>query len=155
MAPSCKLYLTIAIVNIFCTILTILFTSQFLLEQSKIFYVISTYISKLLFSGANPSLPSEPLVRQHVAASPQVQSSRSMSSEGLAPSLVNGLDYLRDPKLFKGMAFSLEERQTLGIHGLLPPRIKSLDEQAENCMRNLRRFQVFRQLSSLVFSGVV
>jgi len=92
-------------------------------------------------SGANPSLPSEPLVRQHVAASPQVQSSRSMSSEGLAPSLVNGLDYLRDPKLFKGMAFSLEERQTLGIHGLLPPRIKSLDEQAENCMRNLRRFQ--------------
>ena len=55
--------------------------------------------------------------------------------------MVNGLDYLRDPKLFKGMAFSLEERQTLGIHGLLPPRIKTLDEQAENCMRNLRRFQ--------------
>eukprot|EP00091_Calanus_sinicus_P006703 TRINITY_DN17436_c0_g1_i1.p1 TRINITY_DN17436_c0_g1~~TRINITY_DN17436_c0_g1_i1.p1 ORF type:complete len:204 (-),score=52.85 TRINITY_DN17436_c0_g1_i1:289-840(-) len=39
------------------------------------------------------------------------------------------------------MAFSLEERQTLGIHGLLPPRIKTLDEQAENSMRNLRRFQ--------------
>ena len=39
------------------------------------------------------------------------------------------------------MAFSLEERQTLGIHGLLPARIKTLDEQAENCMRNLRRFQ--------------
>ena len=51
------------------------------------------------------------------------------------------MDYLRDPKLFKGMAFSLEERQTLGIHGLLPPRIKTLEEQAENCMRNLRRFQ--------------
>ena len=59
----------------------------------------------------------------------------------VVPSMVNGLDYLRDPKLFKGMAFSLEERQTLGIHGLLPPRIKTLDEQAENCMRNLRRFQ--------------
>jgi len=59
----------------------------------------------------------------------------------IVPSLANGLDYLRDPKLFKGMAFSLEERQTLGIHGLLPPRIKTLEEQAENCMRNLRRFQ--------------
>ena len=59
----------------------------------------------------------------------------------IVPSLVSGLDYLRDPKLFKGMAFSLEERQTLGIHGLLPPRIKTLDEQAENSMRNLRRFQ--------------
>merc|ERR1712002_1123242 len=38
------------------------------------------------------------------------------------------------------MAFSLEERQTLGIHGLLPPRIKSQDDQAEHCMRNLRRY---------------
>jgi len=59
----------------------------------------------------------------------------------VVPSMVNGLDYLRDPKLFKGMGFSLEERQTLGIHGLLPARIKTLDEQAENCMRNLRRFE--------------
>lgn len=122
MAPSYKLYLTIAIVNIFCTTLTILFTSQFLLDQST-----------------STSLPTEPLAR-HVRVSPQVQSSRAMSSDGMAPGMVNGLDYLRDPKLFKGMAFSLEERQTLGIHGLLPPRIKSLEEQAENCMRNLRRF---------------
>merc|ERR1719357_622973 len=69
-------------------------------------------------------------------------SGRSMSSDSdIVPSLKTGMDYLRDPKLFKGMAFSLEERQTLGIHGLLPPRIKTLEEQAENCMRNLRRFQ--------------
>ena len=77
----------------------------------------------------------------HHGPAPLVQSSRGMSSDGPVPSMVNGLDYLRDPKLFKGMAFSLEERQTLGVHGLLPPRIKSLEEQAENCMRNLRRFQ--------------
>ena len=77
----------------------------------------------------------------HHGPAPLVQSSRAMSSDGPVPSMVNGLDYLRDPKLFKGMAFSLEERQTLGVHGLLPPRIKSLEEQAENCMRNLRRFQ--------------
>ena len=63
-----------------------------------------------------------------------------MSSD-VIPSMVSGVDYLRDPKLFKGMGFSLEERQTLGIHGLLPPRIKTLDEQAENSLRNLRRFQ--------------
>jgi len=50
------------------------------------------------------------------------------------------MDYLRDPKLYKGMAFSLEERQTLGIHGLLPPRIKNQEEMAEHSMRNLRRF---------------
>merc|ERR1719334_2315414 len=51
------------------------------------------------------------------------------------------MDYLRDPKRFKGMAFSLEERQSLGIHGMLPPRIKTIEEQAENCMRNFRRFE--------------
>jgi len=56
------------------------------------------------------------------------------------PGMVTGLDYLKEPNLFKGMAFTLEERQTLGIHGLLPPRIKTQDEQAEHCMRNLRRF---------------
>merc|ERR1719244_2368360 len=59
----------------------------------------------------------------------------------MAPGQVSGIDYMRDPKLFKGMAFTLEERQTLGIHGLLPPRIKSQEEMAEHSLRNLRRFQ--------------
>merc|ERR1719430_3113936 len=49
----------------------------------------------------------------------------------MAPGQVSGIDYMRDPKLFKGMAFTLEERQTLGIHGLLPPRIKSQEEEVE------------------------
>jgi len=69
-----------------------------------------------------------------------VQSGARASSTDVAPNQVTGMDYLRDPKRFKGMAFTLEERQTLGIHGLLPARIKTLDEQAENCMRNLRRY---------------
>jgi len=67
-----------------------------------------------------------------------------LGSRGLSdvvPSQVTGMDYLRDPKLFKGMAFSLEERQSLGIHGMLPARIKTMEEQAENCMRNFRRFE--------------
>jgi len=51
------------------------------------------------------------------------------------------MDYMRDPKLFKGMGFTLEERQTLGIHGLLPPRFKTQEEMAEHSLRNLRRFK--------------
>ena len=59
----------------------------------------------------------------------------------VVPGQVSGMDYMRDPKLFKGMAFTLEERQTLGIHGLLPPRIKTQEEMAEHSLRNLRRFE--------------
>ena len=51
------------------------------------------------------------------------------------------MNFLRDPRLYKGLAFSIEERQTLGIHGLLPPRVKTQEEAADHAMRNLRRFE--------------
>ena len=38
--------------------------------------------------------------------------------------------------------FSLDERQALGIHGLLPPRVKTQAEQVDNCLRN-RKFVDF------------
>lgn len=40
-----------------------------------------------------------------------------------------GLDLLRDPARNKGTAFSLDERQSLGLEGLLPPQVESLDIQ--------------------------
>ena len=39
------------------------------------------------------------------------------------------------------MAASIEERQLLGIHGLLPPRVKSQAEQVSHCLRNVRKYQ--------------
>ena len=88
---------------------------------------------KMSQNGHMDRIGARPLVRR---------GSSSQGSEGftVVPGKVSGMDYLRDPKLFKGMAFSLEERQTLGIHGLLPPRIKTQEEMAEHSMRNLRRF---------------
>ncbi|XP_044008428.1 malic enzyme, hydrogenosomal-like [Aphidius gifuensis] len=53
---------------------------------------------------------------------------------------VTGLDHLRNPQLNKGMAFSIEERQTLGIHGLLPAAVKTQEEQLELCRLNLDRY---------------
>lgn len=38
------------------------------------------------------------------------------------------------------MAFTIEERQSLGIHGLLPPRVKTQDEQVKHALANLKRF---------------
>merc|ERR1711902_164922 len=59
----------------------------------------------------------------------------------VVPGQVSGLDYLRNPRLNKGLSFSIEERQVLGIHGLLPPRVKDQDDQADHALRNLRRFE--------------
>lgn len=42
---------------------------------------------------------------------------------------------------FQGLAFTHEERQILGVHGLLPASIKSLDEQVEHCTILLDRYE--------------
>ncbi|KAF4524568.1 hypothetical protein B566_EDAN015518 [Ephemera danica] len=60
--------------------------------------------------------------------------------DDVSPGLVRGIDHLRDPHLNKGMAFTLEERQALGIHGLLPPRFKTQEEQLELCKLSVERY---------------
>ena len=37
------------------------------------------------------------------------------------------------------MAYSLEERQRFGIHGLLPPTFMTQEQQAERFIRHLRK----------------
>ncbi|KAL3882184.1 hypothetical protein ACJMK2_028552 [Sinanodonta woodiana] len=54
-------------------------------------------------------------------------------------SKVRGIDILRDPKVNKGQAFTLKERQLMGIHGLLPPCIISQDQQMIRVMSNIRK----------------
>src|SRR3954467_15572988 len=60
--------------------------------------------------------------------SPSVETARS------------GYDLLNSPLLNKGTAFTDEERDAFDLHGLLPPMIATLDEQAA------RRLQAMRQL---------
>jgi len=55
------------------------------------------------------------------------------------PGKISGLDTIRDSRLNKGLAASISERQMLGIHGLLPPRVKTQSEQMDLCLRNIRR----------------
>uniref|UniRef100_A0A4W4EF05 malate dehydrogenase (oxaloacetate-decarboxylating) (NADP(+)) n=1 Tax=Electrophorus electricus TaxID=8005 RepID=A0A4W4EF05_ELEEL len=47
-----------------------------------------------------------------------------------------GYDITRNPHLNKGMAFTLEERLQLGIHGLLPPCFLSQDVQVLRVMKS-------------------
>jgi len=49
------------------------------------------------------------------------------------------VDPLRNPALNKGTAFTAAERDALGLHGLLPPRVCTLDEQIVRALENLRR----------------
>ncbi|XP_046407271.1 NADP-dependent malic enzyme-like isoform X2 [Ischnura elegans] len=65
----------------------------------------------------------------------------SSSGEAVCPAMTRGIDHIRDPRLNKGMAFTLEERQLLGIHGLIPPRFKTQDEQLELCRISVERYQ--------------
>ncbi len=55
------------------------------------------------------------------------------------PLLPRGLDLTGTPLLNKGTAFTERERDALGLRGLLPPRIFSLEEQVNRIMLNLRR----------------
>lgn len=41
----------------------------------------------------------------------------------------------------QGLAFTIEERQTLGIHGLLPARVKSQEEQVQLCKLSIERYE--------------
>ncbi len=50
-----------------------------------------------------------------------------------------GMALLRDPLLNKGTAFTEQERDTLGLRGLLPAHVLTMGEQAERVMTNLRR----------------
>jgi malate dehydrogenase (oxaloacetate-decarboxylating)(NADP+) len=53
--------------------------------------------------------------------------------------LPRGFDILHDPTLNKGTAFTERERDALGLRGLLPPHVHSLDEQAERVMKYMRQ----------------
>jgi malate dehydrogenase (oxaloacetate-decarboxylating)(NADP+) len=45
---------------------------------------------------------------------------------------------LHDALRNKGTAFTEEERARLGLEGLLPPRVESIEEQAERVIENVR-----------------
>ncbi len=55
------------------------------------------------------------------------------------PALPHGLAILHDPLLNKGTAFTEEEREALGLRGLLPPHVSTLDEQVSRVLENVRR----------------
>ena len=62
------------------------------------------------------------------------QTSCSPLSDG-----TRGMSVLHDPSLNKGTAFTLQERDELGLHGLLPPHVETLGGQA------LRAYEAYQR----------
>lgn len=49
------------------------------------------------------------------------------------------MENIKNSRLNKGLAFSIEERQSLGIHGLFPPAVKTLEDQEQLVLANLKK----------------
>jgi len=56
-----------------------------------------------------------------------------------AKEAVRGMALLRDPLLNRGTGFTEQERDALGLRGLLPAHVLSMQAQAERVLTNLRR----------------
>ena len=59
-------------------------------------------------------------------------------AHSIASDSSRGIALLRDPLLNKGTGFTEQERDALGLRGLLPAHVLSMEAQAERVMTNLR-----------------
>jgi len=50
-----------------------------------------------------------------------------------------GVKLIRDPAFNKGTAFTEKEREVLGLRGLLPPKVHTMEEQVLRVLENFRR----------------
>jgi malate dehydrogenase (oxaloacetate-decarboxylating) len=78
---------------------------------------------------------------------------RDENGEAFTPVPLEGLNLLNDRILNKGTAFTMDERDELGLRGLLPPHVATLDEQVERfyhgvsqCSSNIEKYVHLRAL---------
>lgn len=50
-----------------------------------------------------------------------------------------GRDVLKNPRLNKGTAFTVSEREALGLSGLMPPIVSTMEQQVQRALSNVRK----------------
>lgn len=79
--------------------------------------------------------------------------SRSADGRYVVNTDLRGRQVYREPLLNKGTAFTPEERRKLGLEGLLPARVTTIEHQAERALRLLHRlddpFEKFLELEQV------
>ncbi len=81
--------------------------------------------------------PATPRGHAHRLSRPVLDALRT--GAGPAPITLRGMALLADPVLNKDAAFTDEEREELGIRGLLPPRVVDMDHQVSLELEHVRR----------------
>jgi malate dehydrogenase (oxaloacetate-decarboxylating) len=65
-----------------------------------------------------------------------------ITADGVLETGLSGLDLLNFPMLNKGTAFTENERNDFALHGLLPPHVGNLEDQAARRLKALRDFEL-------------
>ena len=81
---------------------------------------------------ARPGWPLSSLVRQPGRALSHVKHPRPLRTKK------SGIDILHDPLWNKSLAFSYSERDRLGLRGLLPPAVRTIEGQVQRVLTHLR-----------------
>lgn len=64
-----------------------------------------------------------------------------VESDSEVAGAVSGFGRLHNGRFNKGLAFTIEERQALGLHGLLPATVRTEEEQVQHCLTLLNRYE--------------
>ncbi len=64
-----------------------------------------------------------------------------VTPDGILETSLSGFDLMNFPMLNKGTAFSEDERTEFALHGLLPPHVGCLEDQAARRLKALRNFE--------------
>ncbi len=74
-----------------------------------------------------------------MGSKPAAKADRKINGKKTVKVTITGREILNNPFLNKGMAFSQRERKELGLDGLLPPAVRTVEQQADVAYQNIRR----------------